>query len=104
MVWHILQWVTTACMGALVVFGFRMATGPEAQARPGARKEGTLLILCSLPGLGIRLPALLGWPRSIRLAFEIPSLLLLVATGSFLALRLKERHRSRQQGLRKTAP
>jgi hypothetical protein len=96
MVWQILDWVTIAGLLALLILGIRMATRPEPEDDSESRSNGTLLILSAIAGLAIRLPHLLGWPRSIQLALEIPAVLLIIV-GFFMLPGLKRRRHDRQQ-------
>ena len=96
MEWRILEWATLVVMAALLVLGV-MATGTSRRGRPGARRNGTL-ILISLSSLAGQLPHMLGWPHSIALALDPAALLLAVAglvvvTGPWAGRRSKQQER-----------
>ncbi|MFF0134725.1 hypothetical protein ACFYTG_55835 [Streptomyces mirabilis] len=98
MEWRILEWATLVVMAALLVLGVRMATGTSRRGRPGARRNGTFLILISLSSLAGQLPHMLGWPHSIALALDPAALLLAVAglvvvTGPWAGRRSKQQER-----------
>ena len=92
MVWQILDWFTIACIAALLMLGIRMAAGPRHQDRPVSRRGGILLISFALAWLAIRLPHTLDWPQSVRIALEIPAVLVM-AVGLFLVPGVKKPRR-----------
>ncbi|MEV8527409.1 hypothetical protein AB0451_25190 [Streptomyces sp. NPDC052000] len=66
-------------MASLLVLGVWMSTGRSRRDRPGARRNGSFLILISLSSLASQLPHKLGWSHSIALALDPVALLLAVA-------------------------
>lgn len=90
MVWQIWDWATIGLLGGLLVLGVRMV---GSGGRIGSRRTGALLILAALGGLATHLPRLIGGSRGIRLAFDVPALVLVIA-GFLLVSNLKGSRRT----------